>query len=62
MAQQWGNMNFGIREISQANGESTVQAYAWDVESNTRREVVFQVPHLRFTGQGTRSWKAMGHL
>lgn len=54
MAQNWGNMNFGIREISQANGESTVQAYAWDVESNTRREVVFQVPHLRFTRAGSK--------
>lgn len=54
MAQSWGNMNFGIREISQANGESTVQAYAWDVESNTRREVVFQVPHMRFTRAGSK--------
>ena len=54
MAQSWGNMQFGIREMSQANNESTVQAYAWDVESNTRREVVFQVPHLRFTRSGTK--------
>ncbi len=54
MAQSWGNLQFGIREMSQANGESTVQAYAWDVESNTRREVVFQVPHLRFTRAGSK--------
>ena len=54
MAQSWGNLQFGIREMSQANGESTVQAYAWDVESNTRREVVFQVPHMRFTRAGSK--------
>lgn len=52
IAQQWGNMQFGIRELDQRNGESTVQAFAWDVETNTRREVTFQVPHLRHTKKG----------
>jgi hypothetical protein len=52
MAQSWGNMQFGIRELDQRNGESTVQAFAWDVESNTRREVTFQVPHKRHTKRG----------
>lgn len=54
MAQQWGNFQFGIRELEQRNGESTVQAFAWDVETNTRREVTFQVPHIRHTRQGAR--------
>lgn len=54
MAQQWGNMQFGIRELEQRHGESTVQAFAWDVETNTRREVTFQVPHLRYTKAGVK--------
>lgn len=54
MAQCWGNMQFGIRELDQRNGESTVQAFAWDVETNTRREVTFQVPHVRYTRQGAK--------
>ena len=54
MAQSWGNMQFGIRELDQRNGESTVQAFAWDVETNTRREVTFQVPHIRYTRSGSR--------
>jgi hypothetical protein len=54
MAQSWGNMQFGIRELDQSNGESTVQAFAWDVETNTRREVTFQVPHVRYTRQGSK--------
>ena len=54
MAQQWGNMQFGIRELEQRMGESTVQAFAWDVETNTRREVTFQVPHLRYTKNGVK--------
>jgi hypothetical protein len=54
MAQAWGNMQFGIRELDQRNGESTVQAFAWDVETNTRREVTFQVPHIRYTRNGSK--------
>jgi hypothetical protein len=54
LAQQWGNFQFGIRELEQRNGESTVQAFAWDVETNTRREVTFQVPHLRYTKSGSK--------
>lgn len=53
IAQCWGNLQFGVRELEQRNGESIVQAYAWDVESNTRREITFQVPHLRHTKKGT---------
>lgn len=49
MAQVWGNMQFGIRELSAANGSSTVEAFAWDVESNTRQVKVFQVPHARYS-------------
>ena len=54
MAQNWGNMQFGIRELSNAGGESVVQAYAWDVETNTRREVTFQVQHVRHTKSGAK--------
>jgi hypothetical protein len=53
IAQSWGNLQFGIRELSQGNGESTVQAFAWDVETNTRREVTFQIPHKRHTKKGS---------
>lgn len=54
MAQAWGNIQYGIRELDQANGESTVQAFAWDVETNTRREMIFQVPHIRYTRNGSK--------
>jgi len=51
-AQCWGNVQFGIRELEQRNGESTVEAYAWDIETNTRQVKVFQVPHIRHTKRG----------
>ena len=53
LAQGWGNIQYGIRELSQSHGVSTVQAFAWDVETNTRREMVFQVAHKRDTKRGS---------
>lgn len=52
MAQHWGNIQYGIRELSQNNGESTVEAFAWDIETNTKQVKVFQVPHVRHTRSG----------
>lgn len=49
IVQQWGNVDFGIRELEQRNGESTVEAYAWDLETNTRQKKIFQVRHKRVT-------------
>lgn len=53
LAQGWGNIQYGIRELSQSHGVSTVQAFAWDVETNTRREIVFQVALKRDTRKGS---------
>lgn len=53
-AQAWGNVQFGIRELEQRRGESTVEAYAWDLETNTKQSKVFQVRHERHTKRGTK--------
>ncbi|TPG93541.1 hypothetical protein EEL32_00360 (plasmid) [Brevibacillus laterosporus] len=47
LAQNWGNIDFGIMELEQKNGESTVMAYAWDLETNTRQTKIFTVKHER---------------
>jgi hypothetical protein len=52
IAQQWGHIHTGVRELSQANGESTVEAFAWDVQTGARDSRVFQVRHWRSTKQG----------
>lgn len=54
MATAWGNIDFGLREIEQKNGESTVEAYAWDLETNVRRAITFRVPHYRDTKSGRK--------
>jgi len=52
MAQNWGNLDFGIIELEQRTGESQVMAYAWDLETNTRQTKIFSVPHIRATKKG----------
>lgn len=54
IAQAWGNLQFGIRELSQEGGKSTVEAFAWDVETNTRHTKQFEVSHVRHTRQGAK--------
>ena len=51
-AQAYGNLDFGIIELEQRNGESSVMAYAWDLETNTRSTKVFTVRHERRSGRG----------
>jgi len=55
MAQNWGNLDFGITELEQKNGASTVMAYCWDLETNTRQTKIFTVPHIRQTKHGAKA-------
>lgn len=48
LAQNWGNIAFGVKELEQKDGESVAMAYAWDLETNVRQERVFTVKHSRF--------------
>lgn len=57
MAQNWGNIESGWRELDRHKDEtgcgiSTIEAYAWDMESNYRVPRTFSVRHWRDTKQG----------
>lgn len=52
MAQCWGHIDFGIREVSQTNGMSVAEAYAIDLQTNTHATKIFHVPHVRDTKKG----------
>lgn len=47
LARCWGNIDYGIKELSQDDGKSEMQAYAWDLESNTISVQNFTNPHYR---------------
>jgi hypothetical protein len=49
----WGNVQYAVRELEQRNGSSSVEAYAWDVETNTRSARTFFVEHKRHTKKGS---------
>lgn len=54
IAQCWGNIDFGITELEQTDGESTIQAHCWDLETNSRQTKVFHVAHVRYSREGGR--------
>lgn len=52
MAQRWGNIASGIKELSRHGEYSECVAYAWDLETGYYDERMFQVRHWRDTRQG----------
>ena len=54
LAREWGNINYGFRELSNDGAQSTVEAFAWDLETNTKEVKVFCVEHMRGTRQGKK--------
>lgn len=45
IAQAWGNIEYGLREIERRQGVSVMEAFCWDMETNSRSRVTFEVPH-----------------
>ena len=54
LARCWGNIQYGHIELARDDvaGMSEMQAFAWDVETNARSSLGFQVPHVRDTRDG----------
>lgn len=54
IAQAWGNIQSGVVELEQRDGESTCMAYCWDIETNTRECKIFVVKHQISTKNGMK--------
>ncbi|MEE4540951.1 hypothetical protein V2S66_03085 [Streptomyces sp. V4-01] len=56
LARCWGNVQYGLIEMRRDDeyGESEMQAFAWDVQTNARVSSTFIVPHRRDTRNGTK--------
>lgn len=52
-AQNWGNLEFGIRELKRENGMSIAESFCHDLETNVRQTKVFEVRHERHTKKGS---------
>lgn len=47
LARCWGNIDYGMKELSRRDGETEMEAYAWDLETNVYTSQKFTVKHLR---------------
>lgn len=54
IAQAWGNIQSGVVELEQRDGESMCMAYCWDIETNTRECKIFTVKHQISTRNGMK--------
>jgi len=52
IAQRWKNFDFGVVELERTQGESQCMSYAWDLENNVRRTMIFSIRHWRDTKSG----------
>ena len=52
LARCWGNIDYGIRELSRKEGVSEMEAYAWDLQTNTMSSQKFTVRHVRDKQEG----------
>lgn len=52
LARVWGNIEYNIRELSRKEGVSEMQAFAWDLQTNTLVTQNFTVRHWRDTKSG----------
>lgn len=55
LARCWGNIDYGLRELSRREGESEMDAYAWDLETNTISSQKFTVKHIRDKKDGGKA-------
>jgi hypothetical protein len=54
VARCWGNINYGIREVSRDATETLYEVFCWDLESNIRVSRTFSQAHVRHTKQGAK--------
>lgn len=52
LSRHWGNLDSGFRELGRQGNRSEVEAYCWDMETNTRFTRKFSVKHWRDTKMG----------
>lgn len=54
LARHWSNITCGVDEIESKDGETTIKAYAWDLETNVSDSKTFTVKHERTAGKGDK--------
>lgn len=64
LARIWGNIDYGVTELRQDDeyGQSEIQAFAWDLQTNARSAQTFIVPHKKDVGSSTKKLAKMQEI
>jgi hypothetical protein len=54
LARAYGNIDYGWRELERNSAKSLVEAFCWDLQTNTKRKMTFEVIHVRDTKKGQK--------
>lgn len=54
IARCYGNLDYGWREVDRTVNKSILEAYCWDLETNTKKKMLFEVSHYRDTRDGRK--------
>ena len=54
IANCYGNLEYGVREVERRDGVSSMHAVAWDYERNVRKVIDWQQPHIIDTTTGVK--------
>ena len=49
LARCWGNISCGVKEIGETKGGKQLEAYCWDLETNFRRSISFDVENVIYS-------------
>jgi hypothetical protein len=55
IAKNWGNLDYGVKELSRSEKSSVVLAYCIDLETNMRKSIEFTAPHIVDTKSGGKA-------
>jgi hypothetical protein len=64
LARIWGNIDYGVQELRQDDeyGQSEIQAFAWDLQTNARSAQTFIVPHKKDAGGRVKKLEKMQEI
>lgn len=54
LARCYGNINYGFKELSRGDEKTEMQAFCWDLETNSKTEQNFVVEHVLESKNGVR--------
>lgn len=64
LARIWGNIDYGVRELSRDDeaGTSEMQVWSWDQQTNARSTRSFLAPHVRMKGGNRQRLTDIGDI